>query len=230
MMRESFWVRWVHGVYTKGARWELFNAPVTASWTLKKLCAVMDLLKTWIVTNSYSIMETYNELMRSNLKAPWKHLVWKRFSIPKHRFVTWLAAKHRLCTKDKLLSLGLVNDDICPLCGVCPESTKHLFFDCPYSKRCLSDVHCWVGVAFCPIDKMDLRKSKKNGLQRKVLGAIYIAVIYHIWLNRNAAIWNGYVRTPQQVLRTIQLSIRDRFGEVYPMAKDSMINNRFHFK
>ncbi|CAO2824863.1 unnamed protein product [Amaranthus hypochondriacus] len=46
-------------------------------------------------------------------------------------------------------------------------------------------------MAFRPIDKMDLRKSKKNGLQRKVLGAIYNAVIYHIWLNRNAAIWNG---------------------------------------
>ena len=41
-LRESLWVKWVHGVYTKGGRWEIFNAPITASWTLKKICAVKD--------------------------------------------------------------------------------------------------------------------------------------------------------------------------------------------
>ena len=35
-LRESLWVKWVHGVYTKGGRWEIFNAPITISWTLKK--------------------------------------------------------------------------------------------------------------------------------------------------------------------------------------------------
>ncbi|XP_057532912.1 uncharacterized protein LOC130810803 [Amaranthus tricolor] len=39
---------WVHGVYTKGDRWEIFNAPITASWTLKKIFGVKDLLLTWI--------------------------------------------------------------------------------------------------------------------------------------------------------------------------------------
>ena len=29
--QDSFWVKWVHEVYMKGGRWELFNAPITAS-------------------------------------------------------------------------------------------------------------------------------------------------------------------------------------------------------
>lgn len=43
-MQDSLWVRWVHGVYTKGGRWELFNAPATASWVVKKLCKVKETL------------------------------------------------------------------------------------------------------------------------------------------------------------------------------------------
>ena len=29
-LSESLWVRWVHGLYTKAGRWEIFNAPITA--------------------------------------------------------------------------------------------------------------------------------------------------------------------------------------------------------
>ncbi|CAO2830753.1 unnamed protein product [Amaranthus hypochondriacus] len=197
-LSESIWVRWVHGVYTKGGRWEIFNAPITASWTLKKICAVKDRLKNWIVKDSYSIKETYVEIMRSNSKAPRKHLVWNHISLPKHRFVAWLATKQMLPTKDKLLLLDVVTDDLCPLCGLYLESYEHLFFTCPYNRLSISALSSCVGIVFRPIDKMDFRKSKMNRTQRKFLCALYIAVIYHVWLNRNTTIWRGFVHTPQQ--------------------------------
>lgn len=137
--------------------------------------------------------------------------------MPKHRVVAWLVAKQRLRTKDKLLPLGVVTDDLCPLCGAYPESHEHLFFTCPYSRRCISTLSSWVGIVFRPMDKMDFRKSKKNCMQRRLICAIYVAVIYHIWMNRNAAIWKGYVCTQQQVFNTIRLTIRSRMKGLYPM-------------
>lgn len=197
-MSESLWVRWVHEVYTKGGRWEIFNAPIIAS------CAVKDLLNQWIMEDSYSIKETYLALIHTDLRARSKHLVWNRLSLPKHRFVSWMAAKQKLRTKDKLLTVGVVRDDLCPLCGIHSESSKHLFFECSFSMSCMSAVRSWLGVTFRPIDKMDFRKRKKNRMQRNVLCAIYVGLIYQIWVNRNLAVWKGLVRMPQQVIRDIR--------------------------
>lgn len=30
-MTESLWVKWVHGIYTKGTNWLIYNPPPTAS-------------------------------------------------------------------------------------------------------------------------------------------------------------------------------------------------------
>ena len=46
-MSDSMWVRWVHGVYTKGENWRVFNAPITSSWAFKKICTVKDRLGQW---------------------------------------------------------------------------------------------------------------------------------------------------------------------------------------
>ena len=34
---DSMWVRWVHGVYTKGENWRVINAPITSGWAFKKI-------------------------------------------------------------------------------------------------------------------------------------------------------------------------------------------------
>lgn len=107
----------------------------------------------------------------------------------------WLAAKKRLRAKDTLLSLGLVMDDLCPLCDIYPETTKHFFIESPFSMRCVPAVRGLVGVVFCPMDKMDFRKSKLTCFQRRVLCAVYAVV-----MNRNAAVWKCFVNTPQQLL------------------------------
>ena len=42
--QDSLWVKWVHGIYMKGGRWDLFNTPAIASWVIKKLCKVKETL------------------------------------------------------------------------------------------------------------------------------------------------------------------------------------------
>ena len=54
-LQESLWVRWVHGVYTKGANWAIFNPPPTTSWALRKLCGIKDKLGRFMSLTTYSI-------------------------------------------------------------------------------------------------------------------------------------------------------------------------------
>ena len=54
-LQESLWVKWLHGVYTKGANWAIFNPPPTASWALRKLCGIKDKLSRFTSLPSYSI-------------------------------------------------------------------------------------------------------------------------------------------------------------------------------
>ena len=86
ILQDSLWVNWVPGVYTKGGRWKIFNAPVTATWTIRKLCAMTAAFKQWICNTHYSIKEVYEHNMVTQHKVRWRYLVWNRILIPKTRF------------------------------------------------------------------------------------------------------------------------------------------------
>ncbi|KAL0295157.1 UNVERIFIED_CONTAM: hypothetical protein Sradi_6849400 [Sesamum radiatum] len=67
----------------------------------------------------------------------WHVLLGGRFKIPRHTFILWLAIKGRLSTMDR----PWMNDvaDGCVLCNFAAREThRHLFFECPYAKRCLA--------------------------------------------------------------------------------------------
>ena len=67
----------------------------------------------------------------------WDVFVWNRLSIPKARFIAWLAFSRKLKTRDRLVQMGVLTEDMCPICGLYPESVEHLFFDCCFSMQCL---------------------------------------------------------------------------------------------
>lgn len=192
-MKESLWVRWVHGVYTKGGQRELFNAPPTASWVMRKLCLIKDTLQCWIVKDTYSIKSVYLESFQSYPKVRWRFVVWNKMFIPRHRFCVWLMALGKLKTKDKLFSIGVTADDVCPLCATSKETVRHLFFDCPFSRKCLASLESWVGVRFKYIEHMDFRKLKLRKPQQHILCTIYACTIYYIWRSRNTACWDHLV-------------------------------------
>lgn len=147
-MQDSLWVKWVHGVYTKGGRWDLINAPATASWVIKKLCKVKETLKDWMSAPSYSIAMVYKDLLGTYPRAPWAMAAWNRATIPKSRFITWLACQDRLKTKQKLMTIGVIDDDVCPIRGSQTETRDHLFFTCEFSRQCIAAIKDWLGVTW----------------------------------------------------------------------------------
>ena len=95
---------------------------------------------------SYSIKEVYHGLLGAGQPVDWAIFVWNRSSIPKARFILWLAVNERLKSRDKLFALGLISTDVCPLCGLTTESNTHLFFTCIYSRQCYQDILTWLGI------------------------------------------------------------------------------------
>lgn len=131
-------------------------------------------------------------------------------SIPKTRFVCWLVARQSLKTKDKLFRLGVVVDDLCPLCGLETETVHHLFFNHPFSQLCVEAIKQWIGITLKPFELMDFRKRHISKATQHVCILVYACTVYHIWRCRNEAVWYALVRPPNYVRSKIRHDIIQR--------------------
>ncbi|KAL2246248.1 UNVERIFIED_CONTAM: hypothetical protein Sindi_2893000 [Sesamum indicum] len=77
-------------------------------------------------------------------RQPGKATIWKAFIPPKYSFILWLGLRGRLATRDRLGFLQ--EEDLCSLCINTKESTKHLFFECPFSNFVWSCIRHWFGI------------------------------------------------------------------------------------
>ena len=83
----------------------------------------------------FSASETWRVLHPYPTQVPWHKAVWFAGRIPKHAFITWIAARDRMVTRNRLLSWGLYVPSRCVLCSGFDENIQHLFFDCGYSSQ-----------------------------------------------------------------------------------------------
>lgn len=67
-------------------------------------CKIKDKLKLseWFQYVNYSIKQDYEYLQGPNNNMHWPIAVWNRLSLPKHRFIEWLAYLGKLQTRDRL--------------------------------------------------------------------------------------------------------------------------------
>ena len=85
----------------------------------------------WSMSNNgnFSIKYVWEKMRRRN-----SAVTWHKDSIPRCSFISWLACKNRLRTKEMLLRWGLIEGSRCVLCGRAEETRDHSFFQCAYSK------------------------------------------------------------------------------------------------
>lgn len=81
------------------------------------------------------------------MRLNWTKGVWNTLSIPRHEFITWVAAWKRMKTKERLAKVGVIADDICIICGQTPNTHAHLFFQCHFSSQCMQKIKDWMGIA-----------------------------------------------------------------------------------
>lgn len=81
-----------------------------------------------------------NLLERKAYKVKWHKLVQFKKNISRHAFITWLAIKGTLNTKDKLWRLGIKIDAWSCFCKKAMESVDHLFFACNKTNRMRKEI------------------------------------------------------------------------------------------
>ncbi|XP_074270881.1 uncharacterized protein LOC141594791 [Silene latifolia] len=146
-------------------------------------------------------------------KVEWRHVCWNRLNIPKTSFIYWAAVQGRLMTKDRLIRMGVGVDHACFLCANGDENHQHLFYTCCYSAQCFTLIQQALRTHLQPADlQVWFNKSHRGTkFQKRMVCAIYIAVIYGIWKARNKARVSDVVIRPAFLVKQILKDAISRF-------------------
>ncbi|KAL2245415.1 UNVERIFIED_CONTAM: hypothetical protein Sindi_2809700 [Sesamum indicum] len=120
-------------------------------------------------------------------KVDWASLLSGSCKIPRHLLILWMAILGKLPTTDKpwLSHLG-----DCVLCDGTMETHTHLFFQCRYSRRCLSEIRRLVRFPWPNRDWANdidwaARKWRGKHIVNLAYRALLASCVYHIWRERN---------------------------------------------
>ncbi|XP_074291401.1 uncharacterized protein LOC141618191 [Silene latifolia] len=132
--------------------WHDYEPGVGSSWAWRKICQVKNIYKDYLFgttqVGQYTLRQGYQWLKPDGDKVRWYPWMLNSWIIPRHTFLCWLVAQHRLLTQDRLFRMSIIQHNCCFLCGLEEETHEHLFFGCIYSKMCLQLVKDW---CLCPL-------------------------------------------------------------------------------
>ena len=150
-------------------------------------------MSTWVNSATYNINTVYKELIGSSAHVSWSKLVWHRTSLPKARFIFWMAMLNKLKTKDHLMRIDVTPDDCCPLCCTACESIAHFNFLVAVLvvNALISWLHGLVSIA--SLWSIHPSNWKVSCFMRKIAISSVRSLIYQIWRARNDCIWHARV-------------------------------------
>ncbi|XP_062112043.1 uncharacterized protein LOC133823367 [Humulus lupulus] len=133
--KDNLWVKWIHSIYLKRMDWWAYTVQQNCSWYWKKIVEIKDFFRAKLdrsafMAMKYSIQFGHAILYDQHTKVQWSKYEWERCSIPKHRYILWLALHQKLRTKEYLSKHWHAMDTECLLCGDHNEEISHLFFQC----------------------------------------------------------------------------------------------------
>ncbi|XP_019056881.1 PREDICTED: uncharacterized protein LOC109116242 [Tarenaya hassleriana] len=164
--------------------------------------------------DTFSSSATWKLIRQQAPVVPWHSMIWFSLSTPRLSFIQWLVLLHRLPTRDRLARWGLLDNPMCVLCQLAPESHSHLFFDCCYSR----DV--WIPFASAcfqspPLDVdqcsswLAAQPQARSSTRKSFAKLILQVAIYLIWSERNARIFKGESSPAEKTRLTLDRFARD---------------------
>ncbi|KAI4973360.1 hypothetical protein ZWY2020_029068 [Hordeum vulgare] len=157
---------------------------------------------TWKLTNdgTYSARSAYNFQFEGLVSSDMYTAVWRSWAPTKCKIFLWMALQCKILTADVLLSRGWDNNYFCPLCIRSLETTSHLLYECPWSRK------VWDGLAvaanltslnpqswlaettlrewFPSLTDYVMEERRKKGAK-----ALAILICWELWLERNRRIF-----------------------------------------
>lgn len=96
----------------------------------------------------FSLLKCYEKLSNCDTIFTGYKQIWNKLSMPKHRFLFWLAVKNKLLTRDRLITYIPDIEIACPVYDHNLENHDHLFFQCRFAKQLVEKVCAWIGFFF----------------------------------------------------------------------------------
>lgn len=166
---------------------------------------------------SFSASSTWRALHHYPTVVYWHKAVWFTGRVPKHAFISWLAARDRLTTRDRMLSWGLTVPANCVLCASLAESRDHLFFDCTYSTQVwtffVNRLHISPPQGFEAILRW-LTAPSRDANVTLLVRLIFQAVLYLLWKERNGRVHSSVEKSPGAIISEVKHLIRLRLDPI----------------
>ncbi|XP_074314269.1 uncharacterized protein LOC141649479 [Silene latifolia] len=158
----------------------------------------------------YTIKKGYSWLRQNSQDVSWYHIVWTKWSIPKHSFIAWLYYQQGFNTKDKLFRLGISPDkEMLYLCSR-GRVTSSPLLPVRSDRRVIQRIQEWTGVTMSDTNTQNWWQHKRfTRLKNGVLNSILNAAKYYIWKQRNASRHEGAIISPGRCVVMIQADIRN---------------------
>uniref|UniRef100_A0A803QC53 Reverse transcriptase domain-containing protein n=1 Tax=Cannabis sativa TaxID=3483 RepID=A0A803QC53_CANSA len=117
--------------------------------------------------------------------------------------------QQRLNTKERIGKYNTTIDLTCLLCGQEEESSKHLFFECEYGRRCLQGITSWLQLSLTATNLQQIAKyiSKSKAMptaRRSILRTVMAGLVYHIWKAINDVLWHQKLWHTKVIIQRIQ--------------------------
>ncbi|GJY20023.1 putative reverse transcriptase domain, reverse transcriptase zinc-binding domain protein [Tanacetum coccineum] len=168
---------------------------------------------------NFSTNRAWRDWREDNAKVDWHKFIWFSNCTPKHSFIMWIAILGRLTTQERLQKWYPEKELTCSYCGVCPDSTNHLFFECCYSMSIWRIMKERAGITNMPnnwdeiMTFMTARKHNRsiNSLLRRITLA---ACVYFIWCERNKRVFNSERRCSKVLIEEITIHLRMKLASL----------------
>lgn len=162
-------------------------------------------------TNSFSSSSAWKHLHENIVDVPWHKAVWFKGRIQKHAFISWLAARNRLSTRDRMRNWNTQAPSSCLLCSASDELRQHLFFDCEFSRDVWSFFTDRANLSSPAAFDEGLGWLKDLTGDRNVVLIMKLAFqasIYFIWKERDSSLHRAESRPPQVIILEIKNTLR----------------------
>ncbi|XP_058725811.1 uncharacterized protein LOC131597115 [Vicia villosa] len=154
--------------------------------------------KEFSVSSILDIVNDSKSFVWPNQLSSLLKVMWELKIPPKMHIFAWRFFIEKIPSKDELLNRGvtcILNSD-CVFCGNHPEVFSHLFFNCHVVKEIWTQMYGWLGIeeVLNGVDFLDfgaIQDKVKNANHRLKINIVWIAIIWCIWLMRNAIIFKG---------------------------------------
>ncbi|CAM0955107.1 unnamed protein product [Alopecurus aequalis] len=171
---------------------------------------------TWRATANgvYSAKSAYNLFFLGRTDMPGVKELWSARAPLKLKMHMWLALKNRLWTADRLAARGLQHPDSCPLCCQQEETSEHLALQCSYSREVWYHILLvWRLHRFTPACDAVLAhwwprvSDAVAASTRSEYNELVILVVRHLWLERNARVFDKTAVLPMELCRRIKAEL-----------------------